>query len=98
MLQLDLGAAGVTDYGALGPRGFGLSGYPAHPWVDLYVDGKPMQLARWPNDGFVRVGKVHQGQAQSDGGGAAQFEYEDDRPGRWAGADDVWMFGYWVHL
>ncbi|NQT16906.1 MAG: right-handed parallel beta-helix repeat-containing protein, partial [Planctomycetes bacterium] len=99
VVQLDLNAVGVTDHGTLGPRGYGMAGYPTHPWVDLYVDGKPMQLARWPNEGFVRVGKVHQGEFRSDpSDAAAQFEYEGDRPQRWAGADEAWMFGYWVHL
>jgi len=59
VLRIDLKEKGVTEYGSLMPRGYGLSGYPTNPWVDLYVDGRPMQLARWPNEGSVKVGKVH---------------------------------------
>ncbi|MBL7223127.1 MAG: hypothetical protein ISS72_04680, partial [Candidatus Brocadiae bacterium] len=97
--QLDLKAKGIADYGSLGLRGFGLSGYPAHPWADLYVDGKPMQLARWPNEGFVKTGAVHGGTFRGkDSGQPGEFEYAGDRPLRWRQAKDVWLFGYWAHL
>ncbi len=97
--QVDLKRHGVTDYGNVTQRGFGLSGYPAHPWVDLYVDGQAMTLAQWPNEGFVEVGKVHRGRFRSEQSGApGEFQYEDDRPSRWAKAEDPWMFGYWGHL
>lgn len=97
--QADLKAQGIRDYGRLAPRGFGLSGYPCHPWVDLYVDGRPMTLARWPNTGFVSVGQVYGGQRDSaESGKPGVFEYEGDRPVRWRQANDLWMFGYWGYL
>ena len=99
VLQADLKANGVTDFGQLGVRGYGRAGYPTHPWVDLYVDGKPMQLARWPNEGFVEVGEVHDGRFQSDQAQRpGRFQYQGDRPSRWGQANDAWMFGYWGHL
>ncbi len=99
VVKLDLKDKGITDYGHIAERGFTLSGYPCHPWVDLYVDDRPMQLARWPNDGFVKVGTVHRGRFNSDQSSKpGQFEYADDRPKRWSGADDAWVFGYWGHL
>jgi hypothetical protein len=97
--QADLKAQGIRDYGRLGPRGFGLSGYPCRPWVDLYVDGRPMTLARWPNTGFVSVGEVYAGKRDSaESGKPGVFEYEGDRPARWRQANDLWMFGYWGYL
>jgi len=53
VLQLDLRAAGVTDFGRLQPRGQGTGtthepDLPAH--LELFFDGRPMSLARWPND------------------------------------------------
>jgi len=99
VLQADLKAKGVTDYGSLMPRGYTFSGYPTNPWVDLYVDGRPMQLARWPNEGSIKVGKVHRGRFKGeDSSRPGEFEYEGDRPKRWTAADDVWMFGAWGHL
>ena len=96
---VDLKACGVSDLGHIEPRGYGLSGYPGKPWVDLYVHGRAMRLARWPNDGFLKVGKVHGGRFRSDESGSpGEFEYGGQRPQRWKTTEDVWMFGYWVHL
>jgi hypothetical protein len=89
----------VDDLGRIEPRGYGLSGYPTKPWVDLYVNGRAMQLARWPDDGFLKVGKVHGGRFGSDESGSpGEFDYQGDRPQSWKTAEDVWMFGYWGHL
>lgn len=99
ILQFDLKKRDFTDYGTLLQRGYGFSGYPTNPWVDLYVDGRSMQLARWPNEGSVKVGKVHRGRFRGeDSGQPGEFEYDGDRPRRWAAADDIWMFGAWGHL
>jgi hypothetical protein len=88
---LDLKAAGVTDFGRLAPRGYG--GGPS-PAVELFCDGRPMQLARWPNEGFLTVGKVlHPGRTAEKPG--AVFQYEGDRPARWQQARDAWVYGYW---
>lgn len=99
VLMVDLKSKRITDYGTLAPRGYTLSGYPCNPWVDLYVNGRSMHLAKWPNRGFVKIGTVHKGGFKTDSSGKpGQFEYADDRPKRWAKADDVWMFGYWGYL
>jgi hypothetical protein len=97
VLQLDLKAQGLTDFGELQPRGFGCNPSPA---LELFFDGKPMTLARWPNQGFVQTGKVHDVAelAESSGRGSekgAVFEYEGDRPARWLQARDLWLYGYW---
>ncbi|MCR4411170.1 MAG: hypothetical protein NUV77_01955, partial [Thermoguttaceae bacterium] len=93
VLQLDLKSQGVTDLGELRPRGFGRGEFPV---LELFFDGRPMPVARWPNDGFVRVGKVIE--AGGKPGTAAVFEYEGDRPGRWTQARQAWLFGYWHYL
>src|SRR5207247_3472288 len=46
LVQIDLRAHGVSDFGKLVPRGFGVSGDAA---LELFVDGAPMTLARWPD-------------------------------------------------
>ncbi len=94
--QVDLKARGIDDFGQIVPRGFGLA---SNPWVDLYLDGRPMQLARWPNEGFVQTGPVHRGRFRTDDAGEpGVFEYAAPRPRRWSHAGDVWLFGYWGHL
>ena len=47
VLQVDLKALGVTDYGTLQRRGFCASGNNAA--MELSFDGAPTQLARWPD-------------------------------------------------
>lgn len=43
----DLSAAGVTDFGALQTRGF--CSYGVHAPLEVFVDGAPMRLGRWPD-------------------------------------------------
>lgn len=93
VLRLDLRTLGITDLGELRPRGFGRQ---PSPIMELFFDGKPMPLARWPNEGFVRVAKVIEPGGKP--GTRAVFEYEGDRPSRWAAARDAWLFGYWHYL
>jgi hypothetical protein len=88
----DLAALGVTDYGERRDRGFGLP--PSPPTLELYVDGRPMTPARWPNEGFVKIGEL----VDPGAGHPAVFTYLDDRHARWAQADDVWLFGYFHWL
>lgn len=98
VLECDLKALGV-DFGRILPRGYGLSGDPTNPWVDLYVDGRPMELARWPNHGFLTTGSVHAGRDGTEQANrAGTFEFAEDRPLEWQSPEDIWMFGYWVHL
>ena len=44
---IDLSSQGVTDYGTLQERGFCSSGH--HAALELFFDGAPMTLARWPD-------------------------------------------------
>jgi len=85
--QVDLKAQGIKDFGQLHPRGYGRPLYPAG--LELFFQDKPMQLARWPNEGWIRIAGVPEGQ---QGG---KFIYAGDRPDRWLGAEDVWLHDYW---
>jgi len=89
ILQIDLKSRGITDFGELKPRGFGRPGYPAA--LELFFDDKPMQLARWPNEGWMKIAAV------SEGKDSGKFTYEGDRPKRWIRADDIWLHGYWTY-
>ncbi len=67
--------------------------------VQLYWDGRLMKRARWPNSGYVFYGEVVESSGVRDHkkrmvSGAA-FVYTDPRPGRWTGARDAWLSGYW---
>ena len=92
--QCDLTAHGITDFGSLAVRGCGQS--PSPPTLELYCDGKPMTLARWPNEGFVEIGRLVE--PGEKGVRPSVFEYVSDRHARWTTAPDGWLFGYFRWL
>jgi hypothetical protein len=90
VVQIDLHAHAVTDFGQLAPRGFGVENDAA---LELFIDGAPMTLARWPDSsttdpksGFVMTAAPVT---------ATSFAYTGTRPARWTQATDVWLHGYW---
>lgn len=95
VLQCDLKALGISDYGALRLRGFGQP--PSPPTLELYVNGVPMTLARWPNEGFVGIRALVDPGSKAEGRPAV-LAYESDRHARWAQAADLWLFGYFRYL
>jgi hypothetical protein len=98
VLQADLKALGIADFGVMRPRGQGRP--TVNPALELFVNDQPMQLARWPNRGMVARGKVlDKGGAPryedfSDRGGTFTFDF--DRPARWTQAGDLWLSGYFA--
>lgn len=92
------------------PRGFGMNGPGASPWLDVYYDGQPLQIARYPNkpagiidekSAFLRTGEIlseHKDGAETRVPGVFRFSDADERYKRWKNADALWFFGYWKHL
>jgi hypothetical protein len=83
-------------------------GAPVAPW--LYVNHRPMTLARWPNaapDGAAWASfsqAIDTGLAQPDAADPAlqklhsgSFVFDDPRPAQWNLAEGVWLLGYWTH-
>jgi len=87
ILQADLKKQGITDFGELKPRGFHRAFNAA---LELYFNGRPMTLARWPNRGWAHIGAATPEKSKE------QFAYDGDRPSRWLKASDVWVHGYWM--
>ena len=97
ILQTDLRAQGITDFGKVSPKRFG---GPAHSTgLELFFEDEPMTLARWPNEGFVKItGLLEPGTVNvrgTKGSKTGKFMYEGDRPKRWVEENDVWVHGYW---
>lgn len=89
VMYINLRAQGVTDYGQLHRRGFGLPAtIPAG--LELFYEGKPMPLARYPNEGWLKIAATPAGQ---QGG---RFTCDAPRLKRWVEAKDVWVHGYWT--
>jgi len=104
VLQADLKALGIADFGKMEVRGFGHGLTPSG--LELFFNDRPMTLARWPNQGFAMTGKIldsgvkvlapGEGSSKEDPGKRrGTFGFPDDRVKRWAGAEDLWVYGYW---
>ncbi len=101
VMQIDLHALGVTDFGQFGPRGFRRPYLPAP--VELFINYEPMMVAQWPNPGQpgIPIGKVldpgsitRKGELPLRGG---TFEFSTDRPERWRQAHDIWITGFFAN-
>lgn len=82
----DLKAQGINDFGRLGIRGFAAPNPVAE--AELFIQHRPMTLARWPNDGFRGLTKVVD---------ATTLIPDTDRAKRWTAEADPWVFAYWHH-
>lgn len=97
--QVDLRTLGIRELDPIPARGFSQPIRPAP--LELFIDGRAMTLACWPNEGFARTGGV------IDPGSRPRFDekpdrpgvftYEGDRPAHWTNAEDLWLYGYWKH-
>jgi len=78
------------------------------PVPELFLNGKRMPMANWPNEGFAAIRTViDSGTRNSDGtptsnlkpepprGGT--FEYTEDAPGRWPLESGIWLHGFWCY-
>ena len=101
VLEVDLRALGVTDFGDIGPRGFGRP-YVAAP-LEILVDDEPLTLSQWPKPGQPGelTGKVLDPGAARPAGNVrphgGTFEFTTDRPLRWGAAQDAWITGFFMH-
>ena len=58
VLMADLAAQGMKDYGQLRSRGFGRPSTPVA--MELFFNGSPMTLARYPNQGDLKIAAIPQ--------------------------------------
>lgn len=106
--QADLKDLGISDFGSIKPTGFGQDCQPAG--LELFFNGEPMPLARYPNAGeWIKIASVPQsgelvnpGEERisrfgiSSGKHFGRFEYNGDRPSSWLKGKDIWLHGYWT--
>ncbi len=109
ILVCDLQQLDKFDYWKLEPKG--LTFHPRKPLaMELFFNGEAMTLARYPNEGWLRITAVpqfgteliHKGNLPHRRFGIpvgrhyGRFKYESDRPEQWLKTDDIWMHGYWT--
>ena len=98
VLQADLRAVGITEYGDFGPRGWGRRNIPAP--MELFIDGIPQTVARWPNDDHIALGEVLAG-CRDESERPGVFKHNTDRASRWTEAEDLFISGLfgvtWAH-
>jgi len=87
VVQANLKAAGISDYGKLTRRG-GIERNTLPSALELFFNDRPMPLARRPNQGWTRIAAV------PDGPKGERFHYQGDRPKGWDETDDIWVHGY----
>lgn len=91
VLEADLKSLGLTDLG---------DATTLRQQPELFCDGTPQTLARWPNEGFVKTGEIlgtdrFKVWNSIEGCRDGRFQYVEDRPGRWTDEPDVRLYGYW---
>jgi hypothetical protein len=91
VLEADLKPLGVSDLG---------DATDLRKRPELFVDGVPQTLARWPNEGFVKTGEILGMDTFTQWGSIkgckdGKFQYVEDRPSRWLDEPDVRLYGYW---
>ncbi len=99
VIQADLRALGIRDFGKHRQFGHGLPVVPAP--MELFWNDSVLQLARYPNRGAIDLGSIvdpgsmpREGDYTDRGG---RFRYTDPRHARWAGVPDVWLQGFFNH-
>jgi len=99
----NLRAAGITDLGGVTRRGA--------PPVLLFYNGQQMPIARFPNNGWLRIADVpqtgdtlfHKGLAREKrydgvpvGRHYGRIAYSGNRPNYWSDDNEIYMHGYWT--
>ena len=59
---------------------------------EVFADGVPLPIARWPNEGWLKTGP------QVGSVTNRAFAFSDARTARWAEAKEAMAAGYWFHL
>lgn len=99
----DLKSQGITNYGEITRRG--------GPGMELFFNGKRMTIARYPNEGWLKIADVPQTgktllnkgldrEKRFDGVPVGRhygrIKYDGDRPTQWSNENEIYLHGYWT--
>ncbi|HTY59258.1 MAG TPA: right-handed parallel beta-helix repeat-containing protein, partial [Bacteroidota bacterium] len=103
VIVTDLKSQGITSYGDIAQRG--------GPPMELFVNGRRMTVARYPNQGWLHIADVPQSGDSMYNAGLerekryngvpagrhfGRITYDGNEPSRWGPSDDIFMQGYWT--
>lgn len=95
IVSINLRKEGITHFGEHNQYGHALPVVPSG--IELFFNTEPMTLARYPNEGTIKIGKVldagsvpRTGDKSNRG---AVFQYTDERHKKWAGQNNIWFQG-----
>jgi parallel beta-helix repeat protein len=95
VMQVNLKDLGITDFGQIRQYGHAIAVSPAP--LELFFNKEAMPLARYPNEGYIKIGKVLDAGSvprnRDYSGRGGIFEYTDPRHSVWAGQKDIWFQG-----
>ncbi|XP_033748256.1 uncharacterized protein LOC117333194 isoform X2 [Pecten maximus] len=59
--------------------------------MEIFYNGAPLRMARWPNDGqgYVNIASL------VDGQGGESFTFSGHRASQWSQETDMWAHGFW---
>jgi parallel beta-helix repeat protein len=86
-LQADLWAQGISNLGTFARHGYVLWSW-SNTIPELFFNGHPMTLARFPNTNWTNIGASPAPTTNS-------FAYTNSNPSTWADLSDIWVHGYW---
>lgn len=90
VLQTNLPQQGITDFGIQSRHGFGSdAGNPTA--LEITYQNQPMQLARWPNQGFATIATT------PDGEKGITFTLQGANLNAWKDEPDLLATGYWFN-
>ncbi len=96
----DLSGLGISNVPGLVLGGCASGrGFKTHPVWEVFWDGMPLPIARWPNSGFARITGVNllkpvysHGRVGSQEG---VIHFKSQRVVDWASESEGWLHGYW---
>lgn len=98
IMEVNLKEVGITDYGEIHNVGFSRPYVPA--WGEVFINGKPLHLSRWPDAGMIPMGKVlDRGSVpryKDFTGRGGVIQYDSSRIAGWSDETDAWMSGYFM--
>jgi hypothetical protein len=88
IVRADLKALGIDDFGS-----------PAGGGSELFFNDLPMQISRYPNEGYIKItGLLNEDPVDirgTKGDKSGKFKYSDRRVSQWKHESDGWVHGYW---